>query len=260
MSSSQTFPVQRLHTTAILPTRGSATAAGLDLHACFASLAKRINATQFANGIYTNSAGMNIQITSKLTWDAKPKPYDPSPTLTKRILESIVLGPGQNLGIPTGISMSIPPMHYGRIAPRSGLAVNHCIDVMAGVIDSDYRGEICVVLRNSHPTSYFTIHPDDRIAQVIIEPYSNIMPVEVVELSETSRGSNGFGSTGTSGVGRFPAFPISAATALEEHYREHPLPVPGLQSAYNCLENLPPVRSIRETNLDDTMGIQEMRN
>ncbi len=245
--SSRTFLVERLHKIAIVPTRGSEEAAGLDLHACFESLEKKISATQFANGIYTNSAGMPIRFTTRIVWDAKPKPYDPAPTLTKRVLESFILGPGQNLVVPTGIAMTIPAMHYGRIAARSGLAVNHCIDVMAGVIDSDYRGEVCVILRNSHPTNHFSIFPGDRIAQIIIEPYSNIMPVMVGELPKTARGSNGFGSTGVSVTSmETRAFPIEASTEMA--------------TSLFCREDLPPVRSIREPYLDDTMGIQEMRN
>jgi dUTP pyrophosphatase len=98
--------------------------------------------------------------------------------------------------IPTGLSMEIPEGYYGRIAPRSGLAHRHGIDVMAGVIDSTYRGEIKVVLYNSDRNEPFQVSPGDKIAQIIIERHYNFEFVEVEELDPTPRGSGGFGSTG----------------------------------------------------------------
>jgi len=96
----------------------------------------------------------------------------------------------------TGIAMAIPEGNYGRIAPRSGLAAKHSIDVGAGVIDSDYRGEVKVLLFNLSDTD-FKIKPQDRIAQLIIEKYTPTDLVEVHgELEETARGHGGFGSTG----------------------------------------------------------------
>ena len=100
--------------------------------------------------------------------------------------------------IQTGIAMAIPEGNYGRIAPRSGLAAKHFIDVGAGVIDADYRGEVKVLLFN-HGEDDFVIQPADRIAQLIIEKYT---PSEIVEvdgkLDDTLRGDGGFGSTGVS--------------------------------------------------------------
>ena len=101
--------------------------------------------------------------------------------------------------IKTGISVAVPAGTYGRIAPRSGLALKNGIDVMAGVIDADYRGDVGVILVNLG-SSPFTINPGDRIAQLILEKIeSNATVQEIAEaddLSPTSRGSNGFGSTG----------------------------------------------------------------
>ena len=97
--------------------------------------------------------------------------------------------------ISTQISMNIPNGCYGRIAPRSGLAAKNFIDVGAGVIDSDYRGEIKVLLFN-FSNSDFEIEEGDRIAQIIIE---YVVPTEIIEvndLEETERGDGGFGSTG----------------------------------------------------------------
>ena len=86
---------------------------------------------------------------------------------------------------------------YGRIAPRSGLAVKHFLDVGAGVIDADYRGEVKVLLFNLSDAD-FEVKAEDRIAQIIIEKYTLTELVEVEELSETVRGEGGFGSTGVS--------------------------------------------------------------
>ena len=68
--------------------------------------------------------------------------------------------------------MAIPIGNYGRVAPRSGLAVKNFVDVGAGVVDSDYRGEVKVLLFNFHPEDSFTVKPGDRIAQLIIEKYT----------------------------------------------------------------------------------------
>ena len=98
--------------------------------------------------------------------------------------------------IGTGLAFAIPDGNYGRIAPRSGLAAKHSIDVGAGVIDSDYRGEVKVLLFNLSDVD-FEIKPQERVAQLIIEKYT---PTEIQEvegkLEETARGEGGFGSTG----------------------------------------------------------------
>ena len=100
--------------------------------------------------------------------------------------------------IPTGISVQLPHNTYGRVAPRSGLTWNKFLDVGAGVVDEDYRGEVQVILFNFSKENV-TIKNGDKIAQLIVE---RIMPTEPViyepeqELSETKRGGKGFGSTG----------------------------------------------------------------
>jgi dUTP pyrophosphatase len=95
----------------------------------------------------------------------------------------------------TDIAVAIPEGHYGRVAPRSGLALKNFIDVGAGVIDADYRGPIGVLIFNFGDVS-FKIGRGDRIAQLILERISTPYVEVVQELPETERGSGGFGSTG----------------------------------------------------------------
>ena len=112
--------------------------------------------------------------------------------------EPITLAGGEKAVIPTGIAIALPSAELGAfIFARSGLAIKHGIGLLnsVGVIDSDYRGEICVGLINQLKEPY-TINPDERIAQMVIMPVSLIPPVEVSELDETERGTGGFGSTG----------------------------------------------------------------
>jgi len=97
--------------------------------------------------------------------------------------------------VKTDISIAIPENTYARIAPRSGLALKNFIDVGAGVVDCDYRGNVGVVLFN-HSESVFSVKRGDRIAQLILEKISMADIVEVCELSETTRGEGGFGSSG----------------------------------------------------------------
>ncbi len=96
----------------------------------------------------------------------------------------------------TGLAMAIPKGYYGRIAPRSGLAIKHGIDVLAGVIDSDYRGVVKVILINFGEED-MEIAKGSRIAQLILEKYaSDAIIEEVTDLPNTTRGEGGFGSTG----------------------------------------------------------------
>lgn len=98
--------------------------------------------------------------------------------------------------ISTGIAMAVPPGNYARIAPRSGLACKNFIDVGAGVVDSDYRGEVKVLLFNLGSED-FHVNVGDRIAQCIIEKYTRTEIEEVEgDLDATVRGEGGFGSTG----------------------------------------------------------------
>jgi dUTP pyrophosphatase len=95
----------------------------------------------------------------------------------------------------TGITVVLPQGVYGRVAPRSGLAVKHCINVGAGVIDPDYTGEIKVVLFN-HGENDFEIKKGDRIAQLVLERCETPPIEEISIVEDTERGSSGFGSTG----------------------------------------------------------------
>eukprot|EP00759_Apiculatamorpha_spiralis_P014872 PhF_6_TR21651/c1_g1_i1/m.30837/K01520/dut, DUT; dUTP pyrophosphatase len=97
--------------------------------------------------------------------------------------------------IPTDLSIAVPHGTYGRVAPRSGLAAKHHIDVGAGVIDEDYRGNVGVVLFN-HSEVDFPIKVGDRVAQLVLEQILTPDVVEVTSLEDTARGAGGFGSTG----------------------------------------------------------------
>lgn len=109
--------------------------------------------------------------------------------------ESVMVKSKDRALVSTGIAISVPSGTYGRIAPRSGLAVKHGIDVGAGVIDEDFRSDIKVLLMN-HGDANYTINAGDRIAQLIIENISSPEVKEVNELDNTARGKGGFGSTG----------------------------------------------------------------
>ncbi|ORX56868.1 deoxyuridine triphosphatase [Hesseltinella vesiculosa] len=135
--------VKKLSEKAILPTRGSAQAAGYDLYS--------------ASDIVIPAQGKVI--------------------------------------VPTDISIAVPEGCYGRVAPRSGLAVKHFIDTGAGVIDADYRGPVGVVLFNFSKEDY-KVTQGDRIAQLVLERIYTPDVVEVEDLDATDRGAGGYGSTG----------------------------------------------------------------
>ena len=111
--------------------------------------------------------------------------------------DGYVVLPGHRVVVSTGVAIKLPTGTYGRIAPRSGLAVKHGIDVLAGVVDPDYTGEVKVVLVNTDLRNPFFIKPGYRIAQLILECY---LVTDVVEVdappTETARGDAGFGSSG----------------------------------------------------------------
>jgi dUTP pyrophosphatase len=111
-------------------------------------------------------------------------------------VEQVLIPPQSRAIISTGVSVEIPEGFYGRIAPRSGLAAKHGIDILAGVCDSSYRGEIKVIVINTDRENSFEITYGDKIAQLIIEQHFNFDFVETEELSDSIRGSNGFGSSG----------------------------------------------------------------
>ncbi len=113
------------------------------------------------------------------------------------ITNEIILAPGQSILIPTGIKMAVPEGFEIQVRPRSGLALKHQVTVLntPGTIDSDYRGEIGVILIN-HGRENFTILPGMRIAQFVLAP---VFQANFIcdELQETKRGAGGFGHTGT---------------------------------------------------------------
>ena len=113
--------------------------------------------------------------------------------------ESILLQPGSRRAIETGIAIALPQGYEAQVRPRSGLALSHGITCLnsPGTIDSDYRGEIKVILINLGQSS-FTVARGDRIAQLVIAPVARASWVETERLEDTARGGRGFGSTGRS--------------------------------------------------------------
>lgn len=113
------------------------------------------------------------------------------------IHEPISIGPGERILVPSGFKLEIPVEYEVQIRPRSGLAIKHGITVLnsPGTIDSDYRGEIGIILIN-HSKNKFIINPKDRIAQMVICKVTKMNLVKVSLLNNTERGSGGFGSTG----------------------------------------------------------------
>jgi dUTP pyrophosphatase len=103
--------------------------------------------------------------------------------------------PGKRASIPVGFAMAIEKGKVGLIWPRSGLASKQGADRLGGVVDSDYRGEVMVLLQN-HGEEMLKVRPGDRVAQMIIQRHEEDELVEVEILPDTVRGDNGFGSTG----------------------------------------------------------------
>ncbi len=139
----ETLEFQRLDPRAVLPTRGSEAAAGLDLYS----------------------------------------------------IERVSLAPGQRLLARTGLAVAIPKGFYGRVAPRSGLATKTGLDVLAGVIDADYRGEIGCLIYNAG-SEPIELPDQSKICQLIIEKIITPKAVWAASLADTERGAGGFGSTG----------------------------------------------------------------
>ena len=115
------------------------------------------------------------------------------------ISDPVILKPMQRTLIPTGLFVELPPGTELQVRPRSGLALKHGITVLntPGTVDSDYRGELCVLLINLG-TEDFTVENGDRIAQAVITQTGRASFIQKDELSDTERGSGGYGSTGIS--------------------------------------------------------------
>lgn len=164
---------------------------------CFVTSIKTPNNTQIYK---TNLLAMYCHV--KHTHEDAVTPSRGSKQAAGYDLSSVhdtVIRPGESKIIDTGIAIEFEDdligAHYARVAPRSGLAAHHAIDVLAGVVDADYRDSIKVVLVN-HGKVDFKVKKGDRIAQLIFEAIYTPKMVEVDDLSDTNRGINGFGSTG----------------------------------------------------------------
>jgi len=113
--------------------------------------------------------------------------------------EDLELAPGGGRGlVPTGVAVAIPRGYAGFIQPRSGLALKHGVTCLntPGLIDSDYRGELKVLLVNTDPARSFLVKRGERIAQLVVQPVEHVLFEEVDELDDTDRGDGGFGHTG----------------------------------------------------------------
>jgi dUTP pyrophosphatase len=117
--------------------------------------------------------------------------------LCAALLAAVTLAPAERRLVPTGLSFEIPEGYEGQVRPRSGLALKHGIGIVnsPGTIDSDFRGEVGIVLIN-HGAEPYLVEPLSRIAQLVIAPVVQVEIVESESLTETSRGAAGYGSTG----------------------------------------------------------------
>jgi dUTP pyrophosphatase len=117
--------------------------------------------------------------------------------LAAALTTPLTLEPGARALVPTGLKLALPPGHEGQVRPRSGLALKHGLSIpnAPGTIDSDYRGELQVILVNLGAAPV-TIERGQRIAQLVVAPVTRARLVPVAALGRTSRGSGGFGHTG----------------------------------------------------------------
>ena len=113
------------------------------------------------------------------------------------VSEPLVLGPGERAAVPSGFALAVPPGWEVQVRPRSGLAIRHGVTLInsPGTVDSDYRGEVKVLLVN-HGREPFTIERGMRIAQRVVSRLAQVSVEEVASLDATVRGDGGFGSTG----------------------------------------------------------------
>jgi dUTP pyrophosphatase len=112
--------------------------------------------------------------------------------------EAVTIGPGERASVATGIAVEVPDGHAGLVLPRSGLAARHGIALVnaPGLIDSGYRGEVRVLLLNTDRERAFDVEAGDRIAQLLLVPYTHAEPTAASELAASTRGDGGFGSSG----------------------------------------------------------------
>jgi dUTP pyrophosphatase len=116
------------------------------------------------------------------------------------VRSDLTISPGETALVPTGFRIELPPGHEAQVRPRSGLAAKYGVGILnsPGTIDSDYRGEVKVILTN-FGRQPFTIHRGDRIAQLVVARYERVHWQEVPALEDTARGDGGFGHTGVKG-------------------------------------------------------------
>jgi dUTP pyrophosphatase len=124
--------------------------------------------------------------------------HDGDAGLDLRAAEPATIEPGNRGEVGTGIAVEIPPGHAGLVLPRSGLAARHGITLVnsPGLIDSGYRGEVRILLLNTARDRSFEVQPGDRIAQLLLTPFTEVEAVEAVELAASTRAERGFGSSG----------------------------------------------------------------
>ena len=134
-----------------------------------------------------------------LALPAPAKPGDAGLDLPAAV--DAMIGVGWCQAVATGFAVAIPAGHFGMVVPRSGLVRKHRIGVAnsPGIIDSGYRGEIVVLLEN-RGDQFFEVRRGERIAQLLVLPFSDFERAEVAELDQTERGASGFGSTGTGAI------------------------------------------------------------
>lgn len=141
-----------------------------------------------------------INISAIFNEDLKPHyatPQSAGADLRADISEELVLKAGDFTMVPTGVYLELPNDYEAQVRPRSGLAAKFGVTVLnsPGTIDSDYRGEVKVILIN-HGKNDFVIKRGERIAQMVISPFIQAEFMKVSEIDKTDRGSGGFGSTG----------------------------------------------------------------
>ena len=200
------------------------------------------------------SASINTVEVKKLSPDAMVPTYATTGSIGADLYstQSIVIPPGRRELIATGISVRLPEGSYARIAPRSGLALKHSIDVGAGVVDPDFRREVRVLLINNGEAP-FAINKLDRIAQLIVEGATQEDIIVVDQLDNTERGEQGFGHSGmTPEVAEKYAIAMGGTVNLkpiEERYRQLRTLVPeeyhdflDVFDADLCTSRLPPSR------------------
>jgi dUTP pyrophosphatase len=141
-----------------------------------------------------------IPITTLRSGAAMPEYHSPGAAgmdVTAAIDDPIEIPPGEHRLVPCGFAIAVPPGFEAQVRPRSGLAATHGVTVLnaPGTIDSDYRGEVKVILIN-HGRLPFTVTPAMRIAQLVVAPVARITWDPMESLPDTSRGGGGFGHTG----------------------------------------------------------------